>query len=263
MSDRHEGYEDYEYTLHKFLSEKKHKRYHCDCFIKYLKDKATNTDDQDVKEECDRRIRHIQKSGNSIRNSDIAFILGKDTSTVDRWVNCSFETAPDKIKYVDVRAVPIIAEAFGLSIEELLLDEPSFDIGKYNEQTLLKEAGINISLLLNFYNKQTGSDEGFDNVVKALYNLLSQRNSPFAILKAIGAYFESSNSYMKLAINFIDSFKMKSELESLYKTCGSTNSDNIKEQIDQILKKYASNIYNEANSHLDAVVSALKEKQNE
>ena len=261
MGDRHEGYEDYEYTLHKFLDEKRHNRYHCDCFIKYLKEKAANTDDQDVKEECDRRIRHIQKSNNHIRNSDIAFILGKDTSTVNRWLNSPFETRPDKIKHIDIRAVPIIAEAFGLSIEELLLDEPSFDIGKYNEQTLLKEAGINISLLLNFYNKQTGSDEGFDNVVKALYNLLSQRNSPFAILKAIGAYFESSNMNVKLAMNYLDSSIMKSDLERLCKTSSHTDNEDVKEEIDQIFKKYTSLIYDETNAHLDAVVSALKEKQ--
>lgn len=263
MSDRHKGYENYEYTLHTFLFEKRHDRYHCDCFIKYLKEKAANSEKKDVKEECERRIRHIQKPKNHIRNSDIAFILGKDTSTVDRWVNCSFETEPDKIKYVDIRAVPIIAEAFGLSIEELLLDEPSFNIGKYNEQTLLKEAGIDISLLLNFYKKQTGNDEDFDNVIKALYNLLSQRNSPFAILKAIGAYFESSPLNVKYAIDIRASNEMKLELERLCEAKSRTSDQNINGIIDEIFKKYTSTIYDERNSHLDAVVAALKDKQKE
>lgn len=260
MSTRHEGYEDYEYTLHKFLYDSRSERYHCDCFIKYLKEKAANTENKDVKEECERRIRHIQKPDNHIRNSDIAFIIGKDTSTVDRWVNCAFETEPDKIHHVDVRAIPIIAKAFGLTIDELLLEEPTFDIKKYDNMTLLKEAGIDISSLLNFYKKQIGSEEGFEDVIRALYNLISQRTTPFSILKAIGLYFNSSPSNMKVIMSSFESFSLKSELKSLCNKKTLEDGENADKKIEELFNKYTKPIYNESNVHLDEIVSALKEK---
>lgn len=126
--------------------------------------------------------------------------------------------------------------------------------------TLLKEAGIDISSLLNFYKKQIGSEEGFEDVIRALYNLISQRTTPFSILKAIGLYFNSSPSNMKVIMSSFESFSLKSELKSLCKKKTLEDGENADKKIEELFNKYTKPIHNESNVHLDEIVSALKEK---
>ena len=90
-------------------------------FVDYLY-LLMETKDTNGQKECAKRIKRILKQ-RKVANADIAFIVDRDSSTVDRWQH-KYSDVGNTATPAPIDAVAIIADAFDESIDHLVgLDE--------------------------------------------------------------------------------------------------------------------------------------------
>ena len=180
-------FEEQDYCFDTVLYSIKSNDVYVNNFAAYMQSIADGLPEGEDKETYEKRIRLIKKK-REVANIDIALILGKkSSSSVDRWLA---ETTGD-IKIPNITVLPKLSKAFGVSTDYLLGLVEDYTIDK-TEYPTLNKLGVDIDLLKRMYNEYYDAPEGFENVLRGLELLLTQKEEPFSIIENIGNYLTIS-----------------------------------------------------------------------
>lgn len=209
-------------------------RYNKECinnFIEYVKSQInTAIDSKDIKK-YEKILKRIQKRGH-IGNNDIADIIDRNVSTVDRWMSY-FTNTP---KNPDITVLPKLSKAFGVTVDYLLgLIKPNetnnveySDLISISDYPTLTALGFDINMFQRKYNMECNEIDDLTYVIQALELLLNHKSSPYSILSNIGKYLTAERNKYGL---YIDGMSIDS-LKEYIKEMIETPSENIDISID-------------------------------
>lgn len=207
------AYNDYDeenYDFDNMLYGIRTDRYCVKRFVAYMQEKANNLPNGDEKKhDYEKRIRRIADT-NKVTNADIAAIFnGMALSTVNGWVGESKKASIPSAIYL-----PKLAKAFGVSTDYLLGLVPEYENANVSDYPILRQFGIDVDVFQKTYELKCKELGQLNDVLDALELLLSQENSPFSILTAIGQYLNIENDKTCTYYDLKDFLDFKAQLST-------------------------------------------------
>ena len=199
-------------------------RYNTECinnFIEYVKAQMDTAIDSKDSKKYEKILKRIEKRKH-IGNNDIADIIGRDVSTVDRWMSIYTSTP----KNPDITVLPILSKVFGVTTDYLLgLIKPnetnsiecSALISKSDYPTLIM-LGFDIDMFQRKYNMECNETNDLPYVLKALELLLNHKSSPYSILSNVGKYLTTERNKYGLYIDGMSIDLLKKYIKELIAT---------------------------------------------
>ena len=166
-------------------------------FLKYLGDMALASENADDRKKYTDRLTDVSMR-KRITNDDIAFISGKNKSTVTRWLDFSNPTIPTATVICD------IATAFGVTTDYLLGFSDTPEIRTEEDYKVLRKYGLNPDCFIRLKTAQEDAinSKNEKNIIKlnAVTNainllLMQSGEKSFDVISRIGYYLLDNSNW--------------------------------------------------------------------
>lgn len=261
-----EGRNGFNYFLQRARSSQEYKKNFIDYLyskLEYLQDEQTDI------EEAERKhfIKEIKGYIDLLENSDyivddaVAYVAGVSVSTVKRWKT----VMTDKVSYPNSQQLLVLANAFGVTVNEML-EEKTLNDFVYKEKVKgnyehLIEQGVDIEKLRKIYDGKCGNDGEFALVLDGLTCLFAEKEEPFSVLKKIALYLENAKINMGYCYSMTDITDFSTSILNYSNSGLSIKAclEEIRNRLDSLPK----NIRSSENDNYDALCKALQKYKEE
>lgn len=231
--------------------------------LEYLQDEQTDIDEGERKH----FIKEIKGYIDLLENADyivddaVAYVAGVSVSTVKRWKT----VMTDKVSYPNSQQLLALANAFGVTVNEMLEEKTLNDFvyeekidGKYEH---LIEQGVDIERLRKIYDGKCGNDGEFALVLDGLTYLFAEKEEPFSVLKKLALYLENAKINIGYCYSMTDITDFSSSLMN-YEYSGLSMEECLKD-IRNKFESLPKNMRSSESDNYDALCEALQKYKEE
>lgn len=231
--------------------------------LEYLQNGQTDIDEGERKHFIKKTKGCIDllESADYIIDDAVAHVAGVSVSTVKRWKT----VMTDKVSYPNSQQLLALANAFGVTVNEMLEEKTLNDYvyeekidGKYEH---LIEQGVDIEKLRKIYDGKCGNDGEFALVLDGLTCLLAEKEEPFSVLKKLALYLKDAKFNMDYCYSMNDISDFSSSILN-YSHSGLSIEECLKE-IRNRLDSLPKNIRSSESDNYDALCRALQKYKEE
>lgn len=231
--------------------------------LEYLQDEQTDIDEGERKHFIKETKGYIDllESADYIVDDAVAYVTGVSVSTVKRWKTVMI----DKVAYPNSQQLLALANAFGVTVNEMLEEQTLNDFvykekidGKYEH---LIEQGVDIEKLRKIYDGKCGNDGEFALVLDGLTYLFAEKEEPFSVLKKLALYLENAKINIGYCYSMTDITDFSSSLIK-YEYSGLSMKECLKE-IRNRLESLPKNMRSSESDNYAALCEALQKYKEE